>query len=362
MPLIALPKVADWSLGSGLETVQGIGIRLSGSIAWDLIEDIFPYDTDTELTTEWLDLDVGTNAISTMSTAQSGYIDGKTVKMDSGNQGATNRSRRSKTTALTPAIPTSYTVKFRVYHSALGIVGNPYIASNDAFDIYIYDGTYILVLSFGTDKIIYTNSAHAVVTLYNASAPIGSWVEYMIVKTGSTGKFYMNGTYIGALTDIDLDATADSILITQFGILTANRITYLDNFKLSSATASYSVLSPVAESPWIAIDQNTFDGTTPISILENKIATVLSLNVGSLTYQYALNNGAYNGSELTHAQLLTALLGATITDHTNSLRIKVKFVSDGAQATDIAIASFAQASGITGGGLLVHPGHRGGYR
>jgi hypothetical protein len=104
-------------------------------------------------------------------------------------------------------------------------------------------------------------------------------------------------------------------------------------------------------SPWIPISENTLDATTAIALIENDLGTRQDMSVGSLKYQYALNNGALNGVWLTFAQLLAAMIGQAITNHTNSLQLKVQFISDGTQHVDITgFGSYAQASGISSGG------------
>lgn len=119
---------------------------------------------------------------------------------------------------------------------------------------------------------------------------------------------------------------------------------YTSNMALTQAVfpQDYATTSPVAESPWTAIDQNTLGN---IVLFENPL-----VGTGSLKYQYALNSGAYNGSWLTLSQLQAALSGATITNKTNSLRLKAQFNSNGTQQVELVIASYLEASGITAGG------------
>jgi hypothetical protein len=111
---------------------------------------------------------------------------------------------------------------------------------------------------------------------------------------------------------------------------------------------AYSSSGPVARSPWIAIDQNTLDATTAITIIENAIAILQGKSTGTNLFQYALNNGTFNGIWLTLAQLNAALVGQTIIDKQNSLRLEVKMNSDGFQANDISgFGSEIQASGLS---------------
>lgn len=87
-------------------------------------------------------------------------------------------------------------------------------------------------------------------------------------------------------------------------------------------TTPYTDTSPVATSPWIAIDQNTLDAVTAI------LLQLILEGTATIKFQWALNNGAFNGTFLTPAQLLAALVGQSITNHTNSLRLMAQFNSD----------------------------------
>lgn len=101
----------------------------------------------------------------------------------------------------------------------------------------------------------------------------------------------------------------------------------------------YPTTSPSIESLWVAIPYNTL-GTNPLSLFENSFG-----GTGLLKYQYALNNGAYNGTWLTLSELNTALSGAIITDYTNSLRLKAQFISNGSEQAELIIAGELMASG-----------------
>ena len=113
----------------------------------------------------------------------------------------------------------------------------------------------------------------------------------------------------------------------------------------TNALLNYSDASPVATSPWFAIDQNTLDAVTAI------LLQLILENTSTIKFQWALNNGAFNGSFLTPAQLLAALVGQTITDHTDSMRLMAQFNSNGAdQALLLVPQTKAEASGISAGG------------
>lgn len=107
---------------------------------------------------------------------------------------------------------------------------------------------------------------------------------------------------------------------------------------------NYSITSPVATSPWFAIDQNTLDAVTAI------LLQLILEGTATIKFQWALNGGAFNGSFLTPAQLLAALVGGTITDHTNSMRLMSQHNSNGAdQAAMLVPQTKAEASGIAAG-------------
>ena len=107
---------------------------------------------------------------------------------------------------------------------------------------------------------------------------------------------------------------------------------------------NYSQASPTATSPWFAIDQNTLDAVTAI------LLQLILEGTSTIKFQWALNNGAFNGSFLTPAQLLAALVGQSITDHTNSMRLMAQFNSNGDDLPRILLPQTkAEASGVSGG-------------
>ena len=110
------------------------------------------------------------------------------------------------------------------------------------------------------------------------------------------------------------------------------------------AGINYSQASPVATSPWFAIDQNTLDAITAI------LLQLILEGTSTIKFQWALNNGAFNGSFLTPAQLLAALVGQSITDKTNSMRLMAQFNSNGDDLPRILLPQTkAEASGVSGG-------------
>ena len=107
---------------------------------------------------------------------------------------------------------------------------------------------------------------------------------------------------------------------------------------------NYSTTSPTATSPWFAIDQNTLDAVTAI------LLQLILEGTSTIKFQWALNNGAFNGSFLTPSQLLAALVGQSITDHTNSMRLMAQFNSNGNDLPQMLVPQTkAEASGLSGG-------------
>ena len=105
---------------------------------------------------------------------------------------------------------------------------------------------------------------------------------------------------------------------------------------------NYSTVSPVATSPWFAIDQNTLDAVTAI------LLQLILEGTSTIKFQWALNNGAFNGSFLTPAQLLAALVGQSITDHINSMRLMAQFNSNGDDLPRMLLPQTkVEADGIT---------------
>ncbi len=86
---------------------------------------------------------------------------------------------------------------------------------------------------------------------------------------------------------------------------------------------NYSQVSPVATSPWFAIDQDTLDAVTSI------LLQLILEGTATIKFRVALNGDALAGSFLTPAQLLAALNGQSITDHANSMQLEAQFNSNG---------------------------------
>lgn len=103
--------------------------------------------------------------------------------------------------------------------------------------------------------------------------------------------------------------------------------------------------SPVATSPQMAIDQNTFDAVVAI------LFQLILEGSASILFQYNLSDGGFNGSFLTPAQLLAALVSQPIVDHEDSIQFMAQFNSNGNDDAGILLPQTkAEAEGISGGG------------
>ena len=380
MPLIALPAVGDWSLDSGLETVRGMGIRLARNVSSSLGTLISSFATSV--------FDAGAIVPTGISATSDGTLwvcDAATLKIYNIQTDGTLISSFAASVFDVLAI--------NIQGISVDPDGTLWVWDRNSVKIYVIQRNGTLISSFATsvfdagatiptgvsvdpDGTLWVcDAAFSTKKIYNiqrngtlitsfatsvydagatepqgvSAAPDGTlWVcdngtdkVYNIETDGTLITSFATSVYdAGATGPIGISATSDGTLWVCDAA--TDKVYNIEGYK-------YSTTSPVAESPWIAIDQNTLDATTPISIQENDIATLLGQSTGSIKYQYALNNGAFNGSWLTQAALITALQSQAITDHTNSLKIKAQMISDGTQAADIVIASFVQASGGRGG-------------
>ncbi len=107
---------------------------------------------------------------------------------------------------------------------------------------------------------------------------------------------------------------------------------------------NYSQASPTALSPVFAIDQNTLDAVTSI------LLQLILEGTSTIKFRSALNGDAITGSFLTPAQLLAALNGQSITDHTNSMQLEAQFNSNGDDLPQMLLPQTkAEASGVSAG-------------
>jgi len=99
----------------------------------------------------------------------------------------------------------------------------------------------------------------------------------------------------------------------------------IDNVQFNNG-GFYNTTSPSPNAiPW-----NTYDiGLT----MDMSTIDIFEYGAGSQTYQYAINNGALNGSELTLAQLQAE--SDFVVSHSNSLKIQTTFVSNGTQTSGV---------------------------
>jgi hypothetical protein len=374
MPLIALPKVADWSLDTGLETVQNIGIRLA-----DIYTKLLLHCEGADGSQVFTDSSPVPKTITAYGDAQ---IDTAYAKF-----GIASGLFDGGGDYLT--IPASADWDFGSGNFTIDfwfrpIDANRYALFASSTDYWLgidyhYNGTQninIYASSNGTSWNLITADVGGN-GIGTASLTLNAWNHVAFVRNGNNWMTFINGiknidiTVIGSVVTkneakrIGLWGNGSYALrgsLDEFRIVKGLAV-WTANFtppNVPYVYTGYSNSSPVAESPWISISQNTLDATTPISISEMAIAALQGISsTGNVKYQYALNNGTYNGTWLTQAQLVTALQGQTITNHTNSLRLKAQLNSNGTQAADITITSYLRA---TASGLLVHPGYKGGYR
>lgn len=171
-----------------------------------------------------------------------------------------------------------------------------------------------------------------------------------VVTTATSGKFRIVRLGTSLMTFYQSGASW-VLLHSRTGFATSGGILYLEAENRSGAYATVSFDNfivnqglwhtndaPIAESQWIACPYKTLGS---IAWPENVLG-----GAGNIKYQYATNNGAYNGSWVTIAAMSAALANVTITDTTNSLRVKAQFNSDGTQLADICIAGYITASDL----------------
>jgi len=121
--------------------------------------------------------------------------------------------------------------------------------------------------------------------------------------------------------------------------------------KVTGAITSlgYSTASPVVGGPWTdAPLGSTLDfSTAAITGLKDGVA--LAAGDTELTFQYATNNGAYNGSWLTLTQL-RAETAVKVTDEINAIRIKVRLTAGSdTELIEVAKTLTLSATGVGGG-------------
>lgn len=315
MELIALPKVADWSLATGLEAVNNMGLRLKKT-------NIGHSSTTMSGGTSWFDANSPYYGIENIPTYK--------LLNDATYVSVTYRKPSASTTG-------KWWLLF-----VINVSGNQW---------QIKYGARFTLPAGASGATVTQNFSSADTTFGSATIPATgdyyiAWVS-AVTDYIPTGAFWVDATSGGAI-----DYVSSAVVPVLDGTFTMVNINGGSGIHLYVSEALlYSSSSPVAESSWIAIDQNTLDATTAIVIVENAIAVIQDLsNFGSLKFQYTLNNGAYNGTWLTQTQLNTAIVGQSITNHTNSLRLKAQFNSDGAQPADISgFGAYAQASGVTVG-------------
>lgn len=183
------------------------------------------------------------------------------------------------------------------------------------------------------------------------------FVQLEIINNGTSFKIRMEDEHGVLITEtasvnwstVKAPGVGEDTYIVVSDIRTATSVGQYNNeyesiiLWLSEEGFDYSNTSPVATSPWFAIDQNTLDAVTAI------LLQLILEGTATIKFQYGLNNGAFNGSFLTPAQVLAALVSQSITDKSDSMRLMFQFNSNGfEQAAILLPETRVEASGITG--------------
>lgn len=353
MPLIALPPPADWTLDSGLELVDSFGIRLKSDGG-----DEFGLATQQ-------DLKAGgdgakSHGISVLNTA-SAYAMDVNITAEGKLSIACNTigSQTYQATFTGPFVYWPITGDFeRIIkipptqnenYNRIGLLARDPAASAGEDWVAMFRAW-----ADGDIQANMWNNVNNVTTQYNS---MNNPKFLKLKRVGNNISGYWKANEGDSWTLRQTVTRADFASNIQVGIYMNTWNSDANNGYIAMAEYFRNVFltGQIAEAPWIPVDQNTFDAAIPINILENKIATLLGeAQLGNLRYQWAANNGSYNGSWLTHAQLLTALQSLANTNHTNSLRFKIQFNSDGYQQADASgFGSYVKASGVSGGGNVI---------
>jgi Concanavalin A-like lectin/glucanases superfamily len=196
-----------------------------------------------------------------------------------------------------------------------------------------------------------------------------TWYALRLTKT-SAGMWYvyLNGTLeIGPLTQaVTLGVSSTSFVIGMNGgiqylngyideVIVRKGVALVGNYAPpSSEKMLFSSASDVAESPWISIPGDGISNVvSPFAFVKHAIAAIMGYSsFCSFLFDYALNGGLFTGTPVDEATAEAALQNAPVTDHANSVKIRIVFISDGTQPGDIAIASSLDVADPTGGGGL----------
>lgn len=145
---------------------------------------------------------------------------------------------------------------------------------------------------------------------------IGSTVNYYVFQGGVWVYLFTKEGISTSPAIIKLEGDANDL-----STMTAD----FDNFQIN-VNGIYDSGSPnTTDGGWIALSAGSIIKWSTSALDISGDAAIPA------KFQYAVNNGAFNGSWLTLAQL-QAESDTTITDDTNSVKVKVQFLSDGTQA------------------------------
>ena len=200
----------------------------------------------------------------------------------------------------------------------------------------------------GTSPVFYHNKVDITAAgSFNDSTDTTVWLDDLLAATTPIDTFIMGSSITSSATSGEFNGKIWGVSMWD-RVLTAGERTALDNNGAGGFiedVGPFSTASPASTSPWFAIDQNTLDAVTAI------LLQLILEGTATIKFQWALNGGAFNGSFLTPAQLLAALVSQSITDKDKSMRLMSQHNSNSTdQAAMLLPQTKVEASGITGDG------------
>ncbi len=208
------------------------------------------------------------------------------------------------------------------------------------FGFYIDAGNYFYLNAYGPNSAsiaYFSTIRHGGANTTASSAFAGAASGRLrIVRAGTAVTvYYYSGGWVQQNSYAGCSTSSGAVTLNGWWTSGASWNAALDNFTINSGAYGGVMFcpsdSPTAESPWIALPCKTLDASAAVAAFENTQG-----GSGNIKYQYALNNGSYNGSWLTKSGLNGSLASASITDPANSIRLKAQLNSDGTQMADFA--------------------------
>lgn len=184
------------------------------------VSGVFYKDECTDLDTGWTDVDTAPGVSS-----QATFDSKSTLKLDTGGSTGGFGQRRKNISFPSDRV----VLEFPVYHSALGTHTN-----TDFFQVQLQHGTYKLRTSFATDGLrIHDGSSYNEVGTNLVQT--GTWQTWAfdIDFTNGTCDVYLDGVLEANDFDCsDPTTTSGQVDITQAGVTTTNRLSYVDYFRI----------------------------------------------------------------------------------------------------------------------------------